>query len=182
MSVTLAAATARAKAEATQAAFAKKEIEIKLENARLEVTLHALEKEDAPSLPPKSSQPPSDHGGEKEEGQEETVVTNHTVCGEGFSGKSYSKICLVNVYPANDRSKRMFAMLDDQSNLSLARSEFFDMFKVDSFAAPYTLQTCAGVGLTAGHRAFGYVIESIDGATAIPLPMLIECNMIPNER
>ncbi|KAL6465169.1 hypothetical protein MHYP_G00253020 [Metynnis hypsauchen] len=46
-SVTLAAATARAKAEAAQAraAFAKKEIELKLEKARLEATLHALEKE-----------------------------------------------------------------------------------------------------------------------------------------
>ncbi|XP_061885884.1 uncharacterized protein LOC133636154 isoform X3 [Entelurus aequoreus] len=46
-SLTLAAATARAKAEAAQAraAFAKKEIEIKLEKARLEATLHALEKE-----------------------------------------------------------------------------------------------------------------------------------------
>ncbi|XP_061886479.1 uncharacterized protein LOC133637538 [Entelurus aequoreus] len=76
----------------------------------------------------------------------------------------------------------MYAMLDDQSNLSLARSEFFDMFKVNSLAAPYTLQTCSGVGLTAGRRASGYVIESIDGATAIQLPMLIECNMIPNKR
>ncbi|KAL7884463.1 hypothetical protein AOLI_G00072330 [Acnodon oligacanthus] len=113
------------------------------------------------------------------------VVTSRTeVRGEGFSGKSCSKICLVNVYPADDRSKskRMNAMVDEQSNLSLARSEFFDMFKVNSFAVPYTLQTCAGVGLTAGRRAFGYVIESIDGATAIPLPMLIECNMIPKKR
>lgn len=140
---------------------------------------------DAPYPPPKSSLPHVDYGGEKEEEQEATAVTSCTeVCGEGFSGKSCSKICLVNVYPANDRSKsqRMYAMLDDQSNLSLARSEFFDMFKVNSFATPYTLQTCAGVGLTACRRAFGYVIESIDGAPAIPLPMLTECNMLPNKR
>lgn len=46
-SVVLAAATARAKTEASQdrPAFANKEIEVKLEKARLEATLHALEKE-----------------------------------------------------------------------------------------------------------------------------------------
>ncbi|XP_023805499.1 uncharacterized protein LOC110017230 [Oryzias latipes] len=76
----------------------------------------------------------------------------------------------------------MYAMLDDQSNSSLARSEFFEMFKVNSVPTPYTLQTCAGVGVTAGRRASGYVVQSIDGASAIPLPTLIECNMIPNKR
>lgn len=40
---------------------------------------------------------------------------------------------------------------------------------------------CRPVGLTAVRRAFGYVIESIDGAPAIPLPMLIECTL-PNKR
>nr|XP_054596974.1 uncharacterized protein LOC129163443 [Nothobranchius furzeri] len=139
---------------------------------------------DAPYRPTQSVAP-ADYGGEEEDGKEQRVVTSCTeVCEEGFTGKSCSKICLVNVYPANDRSKskRLYAMLDDQSNLSLARSEFFDMFKVNSSPIPYTLQTCAGVGLTAGRRALGYVIEPVDGAPAIPLPMLIECNMIPNKR
>lgn len=139
---------------------------------------------DAPQRP-KSPQPPVDHGGESQEGQEEAVVSSCTeVCGQVFTGKSCSKICLVKVYPASDssKSKRIYAMLDDQSNVSLARSEFFEMFQVHSTAAPYTLQTCSGIGLTAGRRASGYVIESIDGALAIPLPTLIECNMIPNKR
>lgn len=107
---------------------------------------------DVPRLP-KALQPPASHGGEKQELKETAVVSSCTeVCGEGFSGKSCSKICLVNVYPANDPSKRqrMYVMLDDQSNISLARSEFFDMFKVNGKAEPYTLQTCSGVGLTSG--------------------------------
>ncbi|XP_021180355.2 uncharacterized protein LOC110369531 [Fundulus heteroclitus] len=137
----------------------------------------------APSFP-KALQP-AEHGGEKHERQEAAVVSSCTeVCGEGFSGKSCSKICLVDVYPTSDPSKRqrMYAMLDDQSNVSLARSEFFDMFEVSGNAAPYTLQTCSGIGLTSGRRALGYMIESIDGSLAMPLPMLIECNMIPNKR
>lgn len=139
---------------------------------------------DTPHLP-KSPQHQADHGGESQEGQRETVVSSCTeVCGEGFTGKSCSKICLVKVYPANDRSKskRMYAMLDDQSNVSLVRSEFFEIFKVQGNAKPYTLQTCSGIGLTTCRQALGFAIESIDGTLALPLPMLIECNMIPNKR
>lgn len=39
----------------------------------------------------------------------------------------------------------MYAILDEQSNVSLARAEFFDMFNVDNTLEPYTLKTCAGV-------------------------------------
>lgn len=139
---------------------------------------------DAPHItkPPQAS---ADHGGEIREDQEETVVSSCTeVCGVGLAGKSCAKICLVAVYPENDPTnrKKMYAMLDDQSNVSLARSEFFDIFKVHSNPTPYTLQTCSGTGLTAGRRAFGYIIESIDGTLVTPLPTLIECNMIPNKR
>lgn len=65
---------------------------------------------------------------------------------------------------------------DDQSNMSLARSEFFDMFNIQGPAAPYTLTTCAGVAETAGRRAHGYIVESADGKMSWPLPTLIECN------
>ena len=76
----------------------------------------------------KSFPPSTEHGGEREEDPESAVVSYCTeVCGEGFSGKSCSKICLVTVYPAGNRNKgkTVYAMLDDQSNRSLARSEFF---------------------------------------------------------
>lgn len=52
----------------------------------------------------KPSTSPAEHGGEKEV-QKSAVVSNCTeVCGEGFHGKSCSKICLVTVYPTGDRS------------------------------------------------------------------------------
>ncbi|KAI3352172.1 hypothetical protein L3Q82_020980 [Scortum barcoo] len=129
--------------------------------------------------------PSREHGGEGEEALESAVISNCTeVCGEGFHGKSCSRICLVTVYPAGNRKvgKKMYVMLDDQSNKSLARTEFFDMFNINGPTLPYTLRTCSEVGETAGRRATGYVIESVDGATSLPLPMLLECNMIPNNR
>lgn len=98
--------------------------------------------------------------------------------------KSCSKICLVTVYPAGDRNKgkKIYAMLDDQSNKSLARTKFFDMLKINSPTLPYTLRTCSGMGETAGRRATGYVIESADGAIKFSLPTLLECNLIPDNR
>ncbi|XP_060761029.1 uncharacterized protein LOC132870982 [Neoarius graeffei] len=133
----------------------------------------------------KTSPPPSGNGGESDEALETAVVSKCTeVCGEGFNGKSGSKICLVTVYPADCRNqgKRMYAMLDDQSNRSLARSEFFDIFHVGGPTYSYTLKTCSGVGDASGHRATGFVIEPADGDISLTLPTLLECNMIPNNR
>lgn len=76
----------------------------------------------------------------------------------------------------------MYAIVDDQSNLSLAKTEFFYMFDIQTTTEPYTLKTCAGVVETSGRRACGYTIESVDGKMSFPLPTLIECNAIPNNR
>ncbi|RXN22446.1 hypothetical protein ROHU_006738 [Labeo rohita] len=57
----------------------------------------------------------------------------------------------------------MYAVLDEQSNRSLARSEFFDIFKVKGTEHPYTLRTCAGVTETSGRRATGFQAISMDG-------------------
>lgn len=57
--------------------------------------------------------------GKREDGKEETVLSSYTdVCRKRFSGKLLSKICLVNVRPANDPSKSrlMYTMLNNQSN------------------------------------------------------------------
>lgn len=123
----------------------------------------------------KPSPPPSQHGGEEEDSPDPNVTSKCTeVCGKGFSEKSCSKICLVNVYPNGSRneSKKMYAILDDQSNRSLARSEFFETFSIEGTTAPYTLKTCSGVAETSGRRAAGFTIESADGKTSIPLPTL----------
>ena len=73
-------------------------------------------------------------------------------------------------------------MLDDQSNRSLATSEFFDLFGICSSAFLYTLKTCAGTTEASGRRASGYQIEAANGGVSLTLPTLIECNEILNNR
>lgn len=86
----------------------------------------------------KSSTPRTEYGGEKGETPEAAVVSKCTeVCGEGFNGKACSKICLVTVYPAGNRSKgkRMYAMLDGQSNRSWVQSSLICLVEM----APHSL-------------------------------------------
>lgn len=44
------------------------------------------------------------------------------------------------------------------------------------------LSSCSGHISTIGRQTSGYVIESLDGSTNLPLSTLIECNQIPNMR
>lgn len=68
--------------------------------------------------------------------QKEVDVQNKlkctVVCGMNFEGKSCSKTILVNVYPTDNPSdkKSMYAIIDDQSSRTLARSDFFNMFDI----------------------------------------------------
>ncbi|XP_053323801.1 uncharacterized protein LOC128497662 [Spea bombifrons] len=143
-----------------------------------------------PGPAPWSSQSTSSdtkHGGE--EGSTATtspVVTSQCteVCKGTLDSRSCSKICLVRVYPKGhkDKAVKMYAILDDQSNRSLARSTFFDIFKIQGPSTPYSLKTCAGTTSTMGRKATGFQIESLDGQTCLPLPTIIECNQIPDNR
>lgn len=114
----------------------------------------------------------------------DVTATCTEVCGNEITEKSCSKICLVHVFPEGQRHniKRMYAIIDDQSNLSLAKKSFFYMFKTQGTVEPYTLKTCAGISKTSGRRACGYTVESADGKLNFPLPALMECNAIPNNR
>ncbi|KAI3374199.1 hypothetical protein L3Q82_006053 [Scortum barcoo] len=116
-----------------------------------------------PGPPPwgtEKKDPPSQYGGESEEKVPEPAVTSKCteVCGRGQSLRSCSKICLVKVYPKTlpDKATNVYILLDDQSNRSLARSEFFDLFQIKGTDSPYTLRTCAGVTETSGRRATGF--------------------------
>ncbi|CAE1275879.1 unnamed protein product [Acanthosepion pharaonis] len=127
----------------------------------------------------------AENGGEDNPPIATGVVSQCTqVCGGDLSEKSCSKICLVNVYPADqpDKTVRMYAIIDEQSNRSLVRSDFFDTFKNDGPSFPYSLKTCAGVIQTMGRRASGFQVESLDGKNSLPLPSLVECDKIPNDR
>ncbi|XP_060126117.1 uncharacterized protein LOC132591490 isoform X1 [Zootoca vivipara] len=129
----------------------------------------------------------TEHGGEQKHTPTTTpeITSKCTeVCKGTITGKSCSKICLVRVYPVGNRNKaiKLYAILDDQSNKSLASPTFFDMFDIKGPSFPYSLKTCSGNVETAGRRASGYKVESLDGQTSLTLPTLIECNQIPDQR
>ena len=86
--------------------------------------------------------PAPEHGGEGEEIRPQAHVTTKCteVCGGDLANRSCSKICLVRVHPAGHRDKavKLYAILDEQSNRSLVRSQFFEVFNDQSPSAPYT--------------------------------------------
>lgn len=132
----------------------------------------------------------ADHGEEEETHESPprappaVTIKCTEVCGGNTNAKSCCKICLVNIYPEDHPEKviQTYAVLDDQSNRSLARPEFFNHFGLFEKASPYTLKTCSGVMETAGRRATDFVVESYDGKIKVKLPTLIECEMIPDDR
>ena len=81
------------------------------------------------------------------------------VCSVAKEPRSYSKICLMRIYPKAhpDKVNKVYAFLDDQSNRSLARSKFFNLFQISGSDSPYTLRTCAGVAEASRQRKCGLV-------------------------
>lgn len=133
----------------------------------------------------KSSAASEDHGGEQKEPTDTQVTSKCTeICGNLAGSRSCSKICPVRVYPVRqpERAIKMYAVLDEQSNRSLAKTDFFNLFNIDGHLEPYTLKTCSGVMDVTGRRANNFIIESLDGMTQLSLPTLIECDMIPDDR
>jgi len=133
----------------------------------------------------------TDHGGERKNtannAQAHPVTSKCTqICGnlKTFSGKSCAKTILVNVYPegAHQKAIRVYAIIDDQSNASLARSEIFNQFDIQGEELPYTLSSCAGSIQTHGRRTGGIVLESLDGSRKLNIPSLLECADIPDMR
>ncbi|XP_035531776.1 uncharacterized protein LOC118338605 [Morone saxatilis] len=136
--------------------------------------------------PIKAPPPPRENGGEGEDGPNVTDVrTSCTeVCGSSQWGRSCSKICLAMVYPKDSKHEaiKAYVILDDQSNRSLARPEFFELFGVKNEPLLYHLRTCSSIMETYGRKAEGFQIESLDGKALISLPPLLECPEIPNNR
>ncbi|KAM4544606.1 uncharacterized protein PAE49_017493 [Odontesthes bonariensis] len=136
--------------------------------------------------------PPAENAkANKEESGEPTedtpaAVSNYCteVCGNANTPRSCAKICPIKAFPAGKKEKaiKMYAVLDEQSNKSLAKAEFFNLFGVKASPAPYTLKTCSGTTETSGRRANNFVLESMDGKLQLPLPTLIECDMVPDDR
>ncbi|KAL1021415.1 hypothetical protein UPYG_G00013000 [Umbra pygmaea] len=126
-----------------------------------------------------------DQGREQGEDSAPSVTSKCTeICGVTGNYRSCSKICLVKAYPVGKRESavKMYVVLDEQSNRSLARTEFFQLFNIKDNSTPYTMKTCSGVTQTSGKRAVNFIVESIDGHMQLMLPTLIECEIMLDDR
>nr|XP_022306551.1 uncharacterized protein LOC111112950 [Crassostrea virginica] len=126
-----------------------------------------------------------DHGGEASQHNSGSVGTLCTkLCGNLISGRSCGKIILVDVFPtANpENQKRVYAVVDDQSNRSLISTTLLDQLAISGECEPYTLSSCSGVSTQYGRRVNGLCVKSFDGSDTLNLPELIECNSIPSSR
>lgn len=119
---------------------------------------------------------PTLYGSEEEVTAATTVNSQCTeVCGQGLSSRYFSKICLMRVYPQGQQEKAIkMAILDDQSNCYLARSNFFEAFDLQSEPCSYVRRTCTGQVHMFGRRAEGFQMEPVSGEVSLALPLLIE--------
>ncbi|XP_069109740.1 uncharacterized protein [Argopecten irradians] len=77
----------------------------------------------------------------------------------------------------------MYAIIDDQSNRTLCKPGFFNIMDVSGETVEqYTLVSCAGDLPTQGRRAHGFSVSSLNGQFTLPLPDILECDPIPNNR
>lgn len=77
---------------------------------------------------------------------------------------------------------KAYVVINDQSNCSLAKSKLFNMLDLEGEASPYMLKTCSGTSQAQGRRAHNLVLESLDNAFSYALPVLTECDAIPDIR
>ncbi|CAG2198297.1 unnamed protein product [Mytilus edulis] len=100
-----------------------------------------------------------------------------------FGGKSCAKIIPVEVYRSDnpDRRLKVYALMDDQSNRTLGKSELFDYFGSTS-VSDFTLSTCSGKSQASGRKLSGLVVESLDKQTQFNVPDILECNLIPDSK
>ncbi|CAC5377281.1 unnamed protein product [Mytilus coruscus] len=110
-----------------------------------------------------------------------SIQEKWTTTANGYN-KSCPKIELAKVYHSDrpDYFKTVYCVIDDQSNRTLATSDFFNFFGKNDTETEYVLASCAGRFVTSGRRASGYVLASLDGSSWLNVPEIIECNDIPN--
>lgn len=75
---------------------------------------------------------------------------------------------------------QMYVIVDDQSDRSVARSEFFDIFHINGPSEHHTTASCTSGVDTSVRRAPDIVVESLGGDLQLHLPTLRKCNDIPD--
>ena len=100
-----------------------------------------------------------------QQGREPAKVTANCteLCGNAVGGKSCSKICPAYVYKnGHPKDKvKVYMVIDDQSNCSLAKPKLFDLLKLGGATTLYTLRTCSGTSQVIGRCARNLIIESL---------------------
>ncbi|XP_070198818.1 uncharacterized protein [Littorina saxatilis] len=124
----------------------------------------------------------SSHGGENTSVNVNNRCT--ALCGSIDASRSCGKIVPVRIFSPSQPSKSMqvYAVIDDQSNRSLASPALLDGLGVSSDELVYTLTSCSGSYSMSGRRVSGLCVQSLDAQTTLNLPSLIECDKIPEER
>lgn len=127
-------------------------------------------------------EPSNDSGQGQDKGPEKTVNAKCTqICHDRFGGKSCAKIVLVNVFLRDEphRKLQVYALLDDQSNRTLGKSELFDYFGSTSMS-DYILSTCNAKSQISGRKLEGLVVETLDQNTELELPSILENDQLPD--
>jgi len=126
-------------------------------------------------------QTPTQHGGERKGVNSKCTQ----ICGStNFAGKSCAKLVPVTVFSSRNPEVgvKAYAILDEQSNKTLAKSELFDMLDLRCKQIEYCLTSCSGKVATSGRTSEDFSIVSHDSSVELKLPSVIECNQIPDIR
>ena len=116
--------------------------------------------------------------------ENETVNPKCTVLCGPTGGMSCSKTLLVDVYSRHNPhlTKRVYAIVDEQSNSSLVTSELADDLGADAPLEKYFLSTCSGEKEEKyGRTVAGITVCSLSGA-GFAVPTLNECDTIPQDK
>ena len=100
------------------------------------------------------------------------------------AGKSCAKIVPVLVRSKKDRGVcvKTYAIIDDQSNKTIATHQLLDKFEINYREVSYTLRTCSGEETAHGRWADDFYVQDIRGTVSIDLPTVTECSVIPDFR
>ena len=115
--------------------------------------------------------------------ENETVNSKCTMLCRPTGGVSCSKSLLVDVYSRRNPhlAKRVYAIVDEQSNSSLVTSELADDLGADGPVEKYFLSTCGGEKEEKyGRRVAGVTVRSLSGVK-FAVPTLTECDTIPQD-
>ncbi|XP_026576957.1 solute carrier family 13 member 2 [Pseudonaja textilis] len=99
-------------------------------------------------------------------------VDGRAECGDSPPHRSWNQIYLANIYPDGrpEEAVKMCVMVPNQSDRSLARSTFFDLFDVQKEEVNFMISMCTGSRSPVGRKATGLCIESLDGTSSFSPP------------